>query len=297
MIAPGCDDALALLCGLLATGETRIAAASVGGRDTPMARTLIKTGLLIPDGTLATTICDACDHHHMADIVFDPKSGRHGWRCSEAGFVAADSDAIAALALGMAATSAALARTFSVHYGAGRWTSRAVEGDDVWVIGVWMIAGASTTVTLARHLDTSRAAVRIRERLAALPSNDAGLVLTVDDDAGFEPPPRFCALPLTLAVSLAEDGGLSVADELLRRTLRKIASAPLKLHMGRPGVEKLVFAVLDGLAMGGDLPDSRSGLAGIVGRAWPNYHPNIPCPQASTLRKHVRAWRSLAEAG
>jgi hypothetical protein len=273
---------------LQASGETRIAALSVGGRHGRVAGALIGAGLLAPDGVIGATVCDACEGLHLADIVFDETLGRYGWHCPKLGFVEVDNDSVSALSLGMRPTAVALAMAFSRHYGEMRWTTRLLDVDDVCLVGVWAIEGTWTTVVLARRIELTSVARETYRRIAELPTNDAGLVLTVGAGLGFEAPPRFRTLPLTTAVLLSATGSLSIDIPLVARTLVFIKGG--RSLAGRPPVEQQVFLVLENMKARGQLKDH--GLAPAVRRTWHVYHPGSPCPQASTLRKHVRRWLS-----
>lgn len=290
MHAPG--DPIALLSDLLCKGDHRIAAGVLGGRGASAIAALVRAGVLIPDGVIDATICDACDAHHLVEVASAGPDSGYGWHCPEAGFVAADPDAVAAFSIGTDRVIAALSKTLIAAFGAQRWRARPLDGTDGWLVGVWRIGGAWTTVALARGLDSSAAAKRAARALAALAQNDAGLVLTVGEDDGFEAPLRFAVVPLAASLMLDAEGHLAIADDVLTRAVAQSAAARLVAHVGRPSVESKVFAVLDGLRSRGELPEGGTHLAGIVERAWPGFYPNEPPPKPSTLRKYTRRWLS-----
>jgi hypothetical protein len=186
----------------------------------------------------------------------------------------------------------ALSDAFTYAFGQRRWTPRPLDGTDAWIVGTWQIGGASTTVALARGLDAAPTSRRTRDALAALPPNEAGLVLTIGDDAGFEPPRRFAAIPLAASMVLTDEFRLSVVADQIVRVVAVQADARLIAHVGRPGVEAKVFEVLDNLDARDALPDVRKSLSGVVKRAWEQFYPNEAAPKPSTLRRHIANWRS-----
>ncbi|NQW10884.1 MAG: hypothetical protein HQ481_13515 [Alphaproteobacteria bacterium] len=289
---PGKDDPIALLCDLLTDGEQRVAMQAIGGRASPAVSALLRADLLVPDGVLETTICDACEVHHPVDVVFDAERGTHGWRCPEAGFVTADSDAVAMVSLSMKRTAAAVSGAFTDAFGYRRWALRPIAGAGAWVVGAWCIGGAWTTVILARYLCSASESHRTREALVRLSPNEAGLVLTIGDSEGFEPPRRFAAVPLAEAIAPINGSRLVADSRLLQRIVTPLAAGRLVAHAGRPGSEAKVAAVLEGLEARGDLPAGTKGLSGVVARAWEEFHPHEGSPAPSTLRKHIAAWRS-----
>lgn len=225
----------------------------------------------------------------MLDAIWEALGGTDSWRCLKAEFVATDPDAVAALYSPMNDVVAALSDAFTDTFGRRRWEPRPLDdGIDAWVVGVWEIEGVSTTVALARGLDATLAARRTRDALAALLPNEAGLVLTIGDDAGFEPPPGFASLPLTAAIRLNDEHRLSVVADLITRAVR--ARGRRTAHVGRPSVEAEVFDVLNGLKASAELDEDTACLAGIAARKWPEFHPDKAAPKPATLRKHARSW-------
>ena len=288
------DDPIALLSDLLCDGDQRMAARACGGRNSPAIAALVQAGMLVPDGVVDTTICDACGEHHLAEVQSCGPDGGYGWHCPEAGFVAADADAVAAISIVTNCVVTVLGELFTAALGAGRWKPRQIDGTDAWIVGVWPIDGAWTTVVLVRRLDSLSAARRTAAALAALPQNDAGLVLTVVEDAGFEAPIGFAVVPLTASLMLDAEGRLSVDAATVARAVVRHAAARRVAHVGRPRVEEKVFAVLDGLearrASGTEMEIKLD--SGVVTRAWAEFHPHEVPPSAATLRRHIRAWRS-----
>ncbi len=283
------DDPIVLLSDLLCDGDQRIAARACGGRKSPAIVALVQAGMLVPDGVVDTAVCDACGEHHLAEVESCGPDGGYGWHCPEAGFVAADPDAVAALSIVTNCVVTALGELFAAAFGAGRWKPRQIDGTDAWIVGAWLIDGAWTTVTLAR-LDSLGTARRTAAALAALPQNDAGLVLTAFEDAGFEAPLGFAVVPLTASLMLDTTGRLSVDVATLARAIARHAAARRVAHVGRPGVEAKVFAVLDSLEA---RPASGEALnAGVVKRAWPEFYPQEKPPSPVTLRRHISRWRS-----
>lgn len=236
-------------------------------------------------------IFDACGEHHLVEVIFFGPDGGYGWYCPEAGLVAADSDAVAALSIATDRVVTALRELFTAAWGAGRWTPRPL-GTDVWLVGAWLIGNAWTTVALARGLDSPMAARRTADGLAALPKNDAGLVITVVEDAGFEAPLGFAVVPLTAALVLNAEGRPSVDAAMLARAVAPHAAARRVAHVGRPSVEARVFAVLHGLQSRGTSGTTMTLNATVVARAWPDFYPREGPPSAATLRRHIHRWRS-----
>ena len=276
-------DANTLRSDVLRARDPRTAARMSGGLDAPGvdARALeaFEVGARVaPDLQVVARICASLS---VPDANFQAVRGTHGWRGPEAEFVAADLDAVVA----------ALSDAFTDAFGQKRWRSRPLEDrSDAWIVGTWEIGGMSTTVVLARGLDATLTARRTRDALAALAPNDAGLVLTVGDDAGFEPPPRFASLPLADSIRSTDGCRLSVIAGLITRAVNAQA-ARLVAHAGRPSVEAKVFAVLNHLKACGKIDEETKGLSGIVERHWDQFHPNEAAPRPSTLRKHIRSWR------
>lgn len=293
MRSPG--SPIELLSDLLQDGDLRVARGAFGGHDAAAIATLVRAGLIVPAGIFEATVCEACHDHHLVEVDSDRADGSYGWHCPEAGFVVCDPDALAALFISIDRVVTALSKAFTVAFGTPRWKPRPLDGTYAWIVGVWTIGGVWTTVALARGLELAATARRTGDAIAALAQNDAGLVLTIGEDAGFEPPTRFITVPLTAAVMLEADGQFSVDTHVLVRAVVSRATAPLTLHVGRPSVELKVFTVLDGLSALGELPGGRTPLGGVVMRAWSRFHSNEQSPKPSTLRKHIGRWRSLRE--
>ncbi len=285
------DDPIALFIDLFSDGDQRIAARAYGARNAPAIAALVKAGLLVPDGVIDTTICDACDTYHLVEVVSCGPDGGYGWHCPEAGFVTADPEVVSAISLRVNRVVAAIAAAFTAAFGAQRWLPRPLDGTDAWVVGVWRIAGEWTTVALARGVDSTVSARRIADALATLPQNDAGLVLTAGESGGFEPSPRFAMVPLAASLQLDDERGLAVAADILSRAVASRAGARLASHVGRPSVEAKVFKVLDAVSQ-----DPARGVSevnsGVLRRAWPEFYPGEAPPNASTFRKYIAAWRS-----
>jgi hypothetical protein len=288
MTMHGEDDPITLLSELLCEGVERTTAQAYGRPRAPVIAALVRAGILIPDGVIDTTICDACDVHHLVEVVSGGPDGSYGWHCPEVGFVPADPDAVAALSVQTDRVVAALSKAFTAEFGTRRWRSRPLEGADAWLVGAWSIGGAWTTVALARGLGCAAAARQTTNALEALVQNDAGLVLTIGNDAGFEAPRRFAVVPLTASLILDAEEHLLVAADVLMRAVATHAARDWVAHAGRPSVEAKVFAVLDGLVSRG-LSEVNSG---VVSRAWPEFHPGEQPPSSGTLRRHIRRWRS-----
>ena len=284
------DDPIALLSGLLCDGDQQIAARSYGGRNAPAIAVLVQAGMLGPDGVIDTTVCDACGEQHLAEIESRGPDGGYGWRCPEAGFVTADPDAVAALSVVTNCIVAALGELFNAALGAGRWKPRRLDPTNAWILGAWSIEGMWTTVVLVCRLDSLGAARRTVEALAALPQNDAGLVLTAVEDAGFEAPLGFAVVPLAASLILDTEGRLSVDATTLARAIAPHAGARRVAHVGRPGVAAKVFAMLDVLEA--RRPSGEALNAGLVERAWPEFHRREVAPSRATLRRHISRWRS-----
>ncbi|MCA8909828.1 MAG: hypothetical protein KDA64_18355, partial [Rhodospirillaceae bacterium] len=236
-------DPFGLLCRLLAQGDGKIAAASIGGLRHPAVCALVSSGLLVQDGALPTTICDACDEAHPAEVTFDPSTRGHGWYCPEVGFVPAEPDKVAALATTLERAARCLRSAFGAAFGNGRWAVRHIEGVDAWVVGVWTISGAATTVVLGRSLENALNSAALRNALAELAPNEAGLVLTIGEDGGFEPPARFDKVPLADAATVGETG-LILDGDLLSRIVAPHAVGRRVAHVGQPSVKVQVWAIL-----------------------------------------------------
>lgn len=241
----GLDDSIALLSDLLREGDQRTAARAFGARRASMIAKLVRAGILIPDGVVDATICDACDSHHLVEVLSCGPDGSYGWDCPEVGLVAADPDALAAFTVRMDRVVAALSKALTAAFGIRRWIPRPLEGADAWLVGAWSIGGAWTTVAVARGLHSAAAAQRTANALEALPQNDAGLILTIGPDAGFEAPRRFAVVPLTASLILDTEGHLLVAADVLVRAVAPHAARGLVAHAGRPSVEAKVFAMLE----------------------------------------------------
>jgi hypothetical protein len=277
-----------LLGQMIEAGDKRMAASAYGGRDGPALSALLRAHLLGPDGLLGTTICDACEHPHVVDIEFGG-DGSCGWYCPEAGYVPADREALVALAIDTGRIIPAIGAAFSEAFGERRWTPRPLGPEaDGWIIGAWQIGGGWTTVALARRLDSTDVARGTASALAALAPNDAGLVLTTRQHTGFEPPRRFTALPLEVALILDSAAHLSASADAIIQAVTPHFAVRLAAHAGRPGVAAKVHTVLDCLRARGTLPSSATALAGAVARAWPEFYAGEPPPAASTLRRHVK---------
>lgn len=283
------DDPIGLLSDLLRAGERRVVAQARGGR-VPAVAALVQAGILVPDGVAQTTICDACDTPHLVEIVPDGLDGGYGWRCPEVGFVAADLDAIATLSIGIGRVVEALSDALTTAFGPRRWKPRPLEGTDAWIVGVWPIGNALTTVVLARGLESTATARRTAEALAGLAQNDAGLVLIVGEDTGFVAPGRFAVVSLTASLMLEAEGRLSVDAKMLEQAVTPHAADRLVAHVGRPSVEAKVFAVLEGLASRGAASSGGGVNAGVVARAWPEFYPGETAPRPSTLRRHIKSY-------
>jgi hypothetical protein len=57
-------------------------------------------------------------------------------------------------------------------------------------------------------------------------------------------------------------------------------------------VAEKVFAVLDGLISRGEVRHENDINAGVVARAWQEFYPGEKPPGMSTIRIHIRSWRS-----
>ncbi|MEQ9335143.1 hypothetical protein [Thalassobaculum sp.] len=291
MTPKGIGNPIALLCDLLAEGDQRISAEAIGGRNAPEAIALSEAGLIVPDGVIDTTICNACDEVHLAEIDTDPDSGGYSWLCPDAGFVAADCDIIAAYAVSMQRLATAVSDALSETFGRCRWRMRRLDDTSAWMLGVWSIGSASTIVVLARGLAASAEAQRVRQALLRLPRNDAGLVITIGGLEGLEPPPRFASAPLD-AIAFIEGSALLVDAQVIDRSVAPHLFESLHARGGRPGYAMQVKEILTRLDQRGELPKSGTGLAGIVRREWTKIYPNEEPPAPSTVRNHIAVWRA-----
>ncbi|MEQ8817856.1 MAG: hypothetical protein RLO51_16260 [Thalassobaculum sp.] len=284
-------DPVGLLCELVLQGDQRIAALNnVDGDASPVA-TLVRAGLLVPDGVVETTICDACGEPHVVNVEFDPDRQTHGWRCPDAGFVAASEESVAALAFSVGRVVESLSEAFSDAFGRRPPTARLLEGTTAWLVGMWTIGGSATRIVLACGFDDVRAARRTREMLLALSPLEAGLVLSVDADVEFEPVREFAAVAFDEVVSIDGQDRVSLNAGLLQFAVAAFAAQRHAVHVGRPSVGPAIHAVLDQLAARGEIERGSEGIFRLAKQEWLRLHPTAPLPKDSTIRKHVRIWR------
>ena len=283
-------DPMALLSDLLLDGDQKTTARWCSETAVPAVDALIRAGLLVPDGVVDAIFCELCDDHH--EIVCGPPFTFHKWQCPKARFTVADPDAIRLYSITMSGAVAFLSNAFGDTFGRRRRAPRLLDdGIDAWIVGTWKIEGVLTTIVLARGLDVAPISRRACDLLVAQPQDEVGLVLTIGDDAGFEPPRRFASLPLADSMHLTDECRLSVVTDRITRAVRPQAWARLLSHAGRPSVEAQVFRVLDHLDACAELGDVTKGLSGIVARAWEQFYPGERAPARSTLRKHIASWR------
>lgn len=72
------DDPIVLLAHLISDGDPRMAARAYGGRKSAAIAALVQAGMLVPDGVVDTTICDACGEHHLAEVESCGPDGGYG---------------------------------------------------------------------------------------------------------------------------------------------------------------------------------------------------------------------------
>jgi hypothetical protein len=279
------SDAVSLLCDLIGTGDVRIGARAYADHQEAFAA-LVHSGILTPDGVIESTVCDACDNHHLADVVPKNDGSGHGWHCPEVGFVLAVPAAISAFAGTMGRVVAGLSRALTSAYGTPRLRPHLLAEDDLWLVGVWEVAGVSTTVAAARKLSSAEALESSSEVLSKVTRFDAGLLLTMDENVHVDPAIRFKAVPLTAAIRIDVRGALSVAEDVLAHAVAIQSSYVASKNEPR-GVGTKVFAVLRGLELEGAISKVTSR---VIADNWKRFASG-KIPSSPTIRRHIQAWR------
>lgn len=280
---------LALLAALLVSGDQRIAASGIGDFSDSSLEILGRTGVLLPDGHLENTICDACQEPHLVPVILDPEGHHYDGKCPVEGFLGRKPQEVAALSFTIEKATTLLADALSETFGPRRERPRAVD-EGAWLLGSWRIGGGWTAVVVALSIDRVSAARRVRNALAGLPRPYRGLVLVPGEDDGFQAPPPFVCIPFETAFEINDSGRILAASAPLVAAAT-IASAPLVAKGGRPGVGWKVTRVLDGLLAQGQISRRRPALSGIVARSWKAFFPSEEAPSGPAIRKHAALWR------
>jgi hypothetical protein len=280
---------VALVSQLLREGDQRLARNALGQTGPSTVDSLINARILIPDGTLASVICDACDTHHFASVLYGGPNSECGWYCPEVGFVSADVGTVAAVSFSLSSFLPLMHASLSASFGPARLRTRRLEGTETWILGVWQIGQSWTTVALSRE-STFLSATRRNAALEALPRSDAGLILEVAESASFDPPRGFGVLHFTSSVAFDREGHLSAIDNIFIRAVASQMSETEEPRLGRPSLEADVFNVIKRMLAAGTTANAIS--VPLVERAWAEMHQGKPRPARSTIRGHVRTWRS-----
>jgi hypothetical protein len=281
------SDPVTLLCHLLRLGDQGVAKAALGA-SAAFLDALVAGGLVVNDGVPETVLCSACDTHHLADVEPAP-NGRYGWHCPDAGFVVADLAQVEVFASRMETAATRLREVLTGALGHPRRVVRKLDDAQTWILGAWDIAGGWTTIVVSRGLESAAEGKRAADAISLLPPNDAGIVLSIDDDlVGFAVPNGFVTLPLNAVFEANDEGQLKVDKVLLERAAKLLLAAGKAGRSGRPSSKDQVFAVLDALVRDGA---SRAGLEPrTVRRCWGELFPAEKAPATSTVRKHLAAW-------
>ena len=105
---------------LLIAGDQRFAASAIGGFNKKATDALVHAGLLIPDGPLDTTICNACDEPHLVPVVFNVIRQQYDGLCPIEGFLGSSPGEVTALSFAVSNVATALAGALSGAFGQGR---------------------------------------------------------------------------------------------------------------------------------------------------------------------------------
>lgn len=161
-----------LLCRLLAAYESSLPLDQVA--DDPGLDVLFDLGLAEQRSSGGIILCDACNLKHTARLAIDPVTDILGWRCPEAGFVAATPDQAKAVRILPGVFVSCIADALFCR----RRLDRPVIDGTLWRIGTFEIAHDAVTVYLALRLRGAEDARAIAAAIAAEPSLHKGLVLT-----------------------------------------------------------------------------------------------------------------------
>lgn len=284
-------DPVSYLCDLLAEGDQDVLAGAVGDENRQALEWLVACGFLVPQGMAKTAICCECSRPHLVDIVCDPSTGTHIWRCPDAGYVAADPAVYASFALRIQQVADCLAGLLTEAFGTRRRTSTEIRGSGCFPLGIWTVAGVATTFALAGKRGSIAEARQLKNAIASLMLIDAGMVLAIGETDGLEMPERWNAVQLGAAVNFSGEGKPCLSIPLIEQTVSTPTASRLIARAGRPSAAPGVHAVLDALLARGEISKETRSLGGVVARAWSDFYPDEPVPSGSTLRSHISNWR------
>lgn len=165
-------SAVHLLCRLLAAYKFTLPVDQVVGD--PSLKVLFGLGLAEPRSSGETVLCNACDLMHTARIVIDPVTDILGWRCPEAGFVAASPDNVQ---LVRALPDVLVSRLADVLECKRRRESPLIERL-LWRVGWFEFGKRDVTVYLAAHVRDADDMQKIALSLSSEPSLRNGMILS-----------------------------------------------------------------------------------------------------------------------